>query len=163
MRRVVGKLILVVAIPLAGFGAPVSAQDAAAPLDLAAMTLTPADLNEPGFQIGDGRTQTLEDRISAQVAEGADPADVRAFLEDVGWERGYRARLGRPTTPDGDVLDALVVSSVVEFATERGARVGFPRTPAGAAAVRMRPPSRGRGRSAMNRRWSGRRIRRSMG
>src|SRR5262245_15464855 len=63
-----------------------------APLDVAAMALTPDDLADNGFAdflVADGRTQTLDDRVAEQAASGGDPAQIRALLTGLGWIRGY--------------------------------------------------------------------------
>ena len=73
----------IVPVAAAQTGTPASGS---APLDLAAMTLTPADLDALGFegyQVADGRTQTLEDRAAEQADDDTDAAEVEEFLRGV--------------------------------------------------------------------------------
>jgi hypothetical protein len=99
-----------------------------APLDVAAMALTPDDLADFGladFAIADGRTQTLDDRVGQQADAGEDPAAVRNLLSSIGWVRGYRSRLAHPIAAGGDDFDALVSSGVTQFADADGAEAGY--------------------------------------
>ncbi len=99
-----------------------------APLDLAAMALTPADLEALGFDgylVADGRTQTLEDRAAEQADDEDSQAEVSTFLSGIGWVRGYRARLARPITDGEEDFDGLVSTSVTQFADTSGANTGF--------------------------------------
>jgi hypothetical protein len=95
-----------------------------APLDLAAMALTPADLETLGFTgylVADGRTQTLDDRVAEQAEDEDSRANVRSFLTGIGWIRGYRARLARPITDGEEDFDALISTGVTQFETASGA------------------------------------------
>lgn len=100
----------------------------ASALDLAAMVLTPVDLDDLGmsdFVIADGQSQTLEDRVDEQEAAGSNPANVRANLQDLGWIRGYRSRLAHADTVGSDDFDALISSGVTQYADEEGATQGW--------------------------------------
>ncbi|MEA2525058.1 MAG: hypothetical protein QOF73_2285 [Thermomicrobiales bacterium] len=130
--RLVCLLLALIALVPAAMTA--RAQDAspasgAAPLDLAAMALTPDDLADLGladFLIADGRTQSLEDRVAQQAADdGDDPDEVRRSLSELGWTRGYRSRLVHPLTSDSEDFDALVSSGVIQFDDSDGARSGW--------------------------------------
>jgi hypothetical protein len=98
-------------------------------LDLAAMTLTPTDLADvglSGFTVADGRTQSLDDRIAMQAAEGVDPQALRTYLTEVGWTRQYRSRLARATTPGEEEFDLLILSDITQYADAQGAATMFP-------------------------------------
>jgi hypothetical protein len=126
-------LALWVAVPVFGSDAqdasPVASPAAGpAPLDVAAMALTPDDLAARGFAdflIADGRTQTLDDRVAEQASGGSDPAQIRAFLSNLGWIRGYRSRLAHPIAKGGQEFDELVSSGIVQFADPGGAEAGW--------------------------------------
>jgi hypothetical protein len=108
---------------------PVPSPDAgAAPLDIAAMALTPDDLADAGFAdflIADGRSQTLEDRVAEQATGGNDPLRVRASLSGLGWVLGYRSRLAHPITAGKGEYDAVISSGIVQFADPKGAEAGW--------------------------------------
>lgn len=96
-------------------------------LDIAAMALTPTDLDDLGYAdylIADGRSQTLEDRVTEQSTAADNPAAVRGFLEGLGWIRGYRSRLAHPLEAGTEDFDALISSGVTQFADEDGAHRG---------------------------------------
>jgi len=97
-------------------------------LDLAAMALTPVDLDDLGFVdyvIADGRSQTLEDRVAEQTATGDDPDEIRTFLSDLGWIRGYRSRLAHPVEAGVEDFDALISSGITQFTDEANAQRGW--------------------------------------
>lgn len=99
-----------------------------APLDVAAMALTPDDLADNGFAdflVADGRTQTLDDRVAEQAAGGGDPAQIRTLLTGLGWIRGYRSRLAHPIAAGNEDFDALVSSGIVQFADPDGSEAGW--------------------------------------
>jgi hypothetical protein len=95
--------------------------------DLAAMTLTPADLDElemPGYGIGFGQTAYPED-LTASIAEnrGLPEEEVRSRLQGAGFVRRYDSQLYLPadeTDPTG-TFGRTVASYVVQFADEGGA------------------------------------------
>ena len=135
LRRIAALLLALWALVPAALG--VSAQDASpvaspaagvAPVDVAAMALTPDDLAGNGFAdylIADGRTQTLEDRVAEQAAGGGDPAQIRTLLTGLGWIRGYRSRLAHATPAGNEDFDALISSGIVQFADPDGAEAGW--------------------------------------
>jgi hypothetical protein len=133
--------LLVLAVTAIGSAAmPAGAQDAspvaspvaaATPLDLAAMTLTVDDLADVGyadFLIADGRTQSLEDRVTDPSSGGANPDTLRTILSGMGWMRQYRSRLAHPIAPGSEDFDALILTGITQFATEDGAAAGLSST-----------------------------------
>lgn len=96
--------------------------------DLAAMALTPTELDDLGYAdylIADGRSQTLEDRVTEQTTSSNNPDEIRAFLAGLGWIRGYRSRLAHPVEAGTEDFDALVSSGITQFADEDGAHRGW--------------------------------------
>jgi hypothetical protein len=115
--------------PLATGVDPVRAQSAGdeRSLDLPAMTLTPADLEEAGFEhyrLNFGVLLGADEAVAA-IAEDQDvrKSEVRDLFEETGFARWYESALYlRPDEEDlqGEV-DSIVRSYVLEFADEAGA------------------------------------------
>ena len=98
-------------------------------LDLAALTLQPADTGVPGYRLGDSYTDGLDAWASFanEYREGdADGEDEwRERLEDAGFRRSYTNRLGLISDEDPDVYRSEILSYVLEYATADGASDGF--------------------------------------
>ena len=125
-----------------------------APLDLAALALTPDDLEAiglAGFGLGGASYYASPHDYAPRVAGelGRDPAEVGDALAGFGWRRRYTVTLDRPLAPGTDDNERGVTSSLTEFATAEGAAAGFafleaevaPR-PGGRAAPRDLPLAR---------------------
>jgi hypothetical protein len=116
--------------PTAGIPAtpPVTGQQM---LDLAAITLTPADLDDlglEGFGMSYGQTAFLEELIVASAEfRNLPEAEVRAAYEANGLIRRYDLSLHQPLDPADPAGDAgrLVVSYVMEFADAAGAAAAW--------------------------------------
>ena len=99
--------------------------------DLAAMTLTPGDLDDlaaPGFGSSYGEMITLETLIaSTSASRGIPEADVRLAFEGNGLTRRYEHFLYQPVDPaaPADEAGKLIVSYVVEFADPAGASAAW--------------------------------------
>jgi hypothetical protein len=95
--------------------------------DLAAMTLTPTDLEAEGldgYGVGFGQAMFLDDVITSTTqARGLPESEVRQFYEDAGFVRRYDTFLYLPADESDPAGEAarLVVSYVLEFADETGA------------------------------------------
>jgi arylsulfatase A-like enzyme len=118
-------------VPLAS---PVSS---APPLDLAAMALTPLDLDDIGLT-GFGQQSSafldLEEQAEQYALAGAampglasDTDEVRAALSAAGFQRRYQRQLGRPSRPGAapSRLRTFVAPYVIEYASGEGAGAGF--------------------------------------
>ena len=98
-------------------------------LDLAAITLQPADVGVPGYRLGDSYTEGLErwaafaNEYRGGDAEGEDA--WRERLEDAGFRRSYTNRLGLVAENDPNVYRSEILSYVLEYATADGASDGF--------------------------------------
>ncbi len=105
--------------------------------DLAAMTLTPADLEEigqPGFgKYHNGHFLSLEQFTGFEADYFGKPVEeVRALFERIGWSRQYVFRLGLPSVPGEDSPpEREFLSRVMEVADAEGAGayIDFTMTP----------------------------------
>lgn len=115
---------------------PAIAQDAtpAANLprpDIAAMTLIPADLPQPGYGLESGNRLTIEEEARSAVAyrggERAveDVADFAVQLRNAGWRERYVTVLALPAAADPGRVERRIVSYVTLYADARGAEQGF--------------------------------------
>lgn len=133
LRLIVGMIVAAMVLPLGtSFGAAQEGMfappDEGEAMDLAAMALTPDDLDDLGFAdflIADGRSQSLEDRVAEQASNTADAETIRAFLTDLGWIRGYRSRLAHPIEAGVEDFDALISSGITQFSDEANAKRGW--------------------------------------
>lgn len=99
------------------------------PLDVAAMTLLPSDLDQRGFVADSGSRLSLEE-VAQAAAEyrGGDDRDVQDFadaLEEAGFRTYYIARLALPDEEDPTLYARVINSYVIEYATVEGAADGF--------------------------------------
>lgn len=110
---------------------PVAAQGSnEAPLDLAAMVLTPEDLADEGlegFGLDQGFFISFDEEIGGLVSAGYDEGETEATLEDAGW--GWRYLTGLISRRDPDDVDSRVAMRVMVGVTEYedadGAEEGF--------------------------------------
>lgn len=104
-------------------------------LDLAAASLTVADLAEFGlddYGIGSGQERSLltTAEVLADNRGGITPENVEhfaAFLEEVGWQRGYESGLAVLREDDPGYFAQVVSSTIDVYATEAGADDAFNR------------------------------------
>src|SRR5918995_1226333 len=118
-------------VPLAS---PVSS---APPLDLAAMALTPLDLDDIGLTGFGQQTSAflgLKEQAEQYALTGAampsfesDADEVRAALSAAGFQRRYPRQLGRLPRPGAPPsrLRTFVAPYVIEYATVEGGGAGF--------------------------------------
>ena len=99
-----------------------------ASLDLAALTLRPADLDEPGWVHDGAFVQPLaaQARDHAAYLGSETTADlVASVLTDAGWERQYVCLLSRASERDPARPAARVRSYITRYASPEGASAGF--------------------------------------
>jgi outer membrane protein assembly factor BamB len=132
--------LLVTLLVLTGLIAPilqsgVAAQGDEVTLDLPAMTLTPADVDEaglPGFGLAFVTQHTTGWRSlgdaahdsPTQFADGLGELTLDQLhysLAQTGWLRQYRRILARPDSHDPDLVETSIFSEVAEFADAEGA------------------------------------------
>jgi len=106
-----------------------------APVDLAAMTLTPADLEAAGLA-GLGLTSgqslavtDLADRAVWPAGEGEEQDAVRDALDAAGWQQGYGATLASLRDPNRSDPGQQVEVEVAAYADAAGAAQGFALVP----------------------------------
>ena len=95
------------------------------PLDLAAMTLRPSDLDEPGWVHEGAFIQPLAAQARGHadyLGSGTTAEEVTTVLADAGWERQYVSILSRAS--QGGPADR-VRSYVTRYASPEGAAAGF--------------------------------------
>jgi arylsulfatase A-like enzyme len=109
----------------------------AATLDLAAMTLTPLDLDDIGLTGFGQQTSAfldLEEQVeqyalagTATPALNSDESEIRAALSAAGFQRRYQRQLGRPARPGAPPsrLRTFVAPYIIEYASVEGAGAGF--------------------------------------
>ena len=107
------------------------ASDAATTLDLAAMTLTPDDLDDAGlddYGLGYGET-VFPDDYAASTAQNRDlpEEEVRQVLDEAGFVRAYTSYLYLPADEDDPAgpSDRYVLSYVLEFTDAEGAAAAW--------------------------------------
>jgi hypothetical protein len=129
-------LILSLILPIVT-AVPVAARQefAIAPLDLAAMALTPSDLADAGWDgLGLDAAQTLSATDLAYRAvwpagAGAEEDAVRDALLAAGWQQGYTAAFATFWAPDRSSLGHQAEVEIVAYADAAGAAEGFSRIP----------------------------------
>ncbi|MBA2519900.1 MAG: hypothetical protein H0V24_09560 [Chloroflexia bacterium] len=113
---------------------PVAVPDAElALLDLAALTLTPRDLDAVGLEgygIGAGEARSLRStaEVYADNRGGITPENTdryARFLESVGWARGYESGLAVLNEDDPSFFSQVVSSTIDVYQSEVGARRAF--------------------------------------
>jgi hypothetical protein len=106
-----------------------------APVDLAAMTLTPADLEAAGLaDLGLTSGQTLSvtdlaDRAVWPAGAGEEQDAVRDALDAAGWQQGYGVILASLWDPNRSDLGLQVEVEIVAYADAPGAAQGFALVP----------------------------------
>jgi hypothetical protein len=121
-------LLLPTAVATAQGATPAISPGADQPLDLAAMALTPDDIDLPGTGRWYAESLTFEQVVPGLAENGGkDPAAVREVLVAAGWQRQYHSTLSAPevfgvATP----IEALRINAYVhEFADAAGAAAAF--------------------------------------
>jgi hypothetical protein len=107
---------------------PVASPTASAPLDLAAMLLTPGDVPVPGYGALNSSISTLAQMAGYSAPYlGVDPDGLERDLAVAGFRRRFNSDLGLPGDPsDADSPPATMVSSyVLEFGDAAGAEAAF--------------------------------------
>jgi hypothetical protein len=102
-------------------------------VDLAAMALTPFDLDDVGLTGFGQQTSeflTLEEQVEQLVAApslGKDAEAIRAGLSGAGFQRRYQRQLGLPSRPGAPPsrLRTFVAPYIIEYASLEGAVTGF--------------------------------------
>src|SRR5688500_6993535 len=114
LLRPVGALLILLALigPLATAPHAAAQNGGDEPLDLAAMSLTPWDLADAGFdEYGHGFSEMVFlDALVANIAadRGLDEDEVREQLEDAGFLRAYYAYFSSPA--ENEDVNQMVVS-----------------------------------------------------
>src|SRR5215212_10115275 len=116
-----------------GASQPATPVPVAASLDLAAMALTPIDLDDlglPGFGQQTSAFLTLDEQVE-QVVDAAslnlDAETINAGLAAAGFQRRYQRQLGLPSRPGAPPsrLRTFVAPYVIEYTAPEGAAAGF--------------------------------------
>lgn len=109
-------------------GAPLVAAQDAPRLDLAALTLVPADLSGPGW-VHDGafmEDRAAEARTMASYRGGSVTAQqIATKMQGFGWQRKYVDVLTRPAGADPTNSITEARAYITEYATADGAAAGF--------------------------------------
>ena len=113
-------------------GPAAQGQQIGEPLDLPAMTLTPADIEAVGLtgygRFANGFFRSLDEYVALRAEFlNKSEAEVRAALERAGWRRGYVTNLAVPTEPGNpDSPPSREAFSVVyEYADAEGAATAY--------------------------------------
>jgi hypothetical protein len=105
---------------------PVSAQSPAP--DLPALTIRPADLDQPGWLHQGAYIHSLTDQARDRadyVGQGTDEDAVAERLNEIGWQREYISFLTLPSRADPARPDEIIRSYITEYADSDGAAAGF--------------------------------------
>ena len=128
-------LILLFVSLLSSTAAATARTESPAPVDLAAMTLTPSDLETAGLA-GLGLTSgqalsvtDLADRAVWPAGAGEEQDAVRDALDAAGWQQGYGATLASLWEPNRSDLGRQVEVEVAAYADAPGAEQGFALVP----------------------------------
>ena len=122
------SLLLPAAMATAQDATPAASPTAGQPLDLAAMALTPDDVDIPGLGSWSSQALTLDQEVASRAEyDQKDPAVVRESLVAAGWQRQYQSILAAPEVygTESSVLAQFVLSYVREFADAEGASAGL--------------------------------------
>jgi hypothetical protein len=117
--------------PTAHLGAPVPNFPGAkaGSYDLAALTILPSELADPGYGIDTGAYSTIDgDAASINSSNGgteADLADVRDALEQAGWQQSYYVHTGLPNPDDPTLFGVYVYIGITRFKEADGAGNGY--------------------------------------
>lgn len=137
--RALSLALLLATLLHTGGGLAAAAQDGEAPLDLAAMVLTPADLAAEGLE-GYGANEgftwtTLDDAERGRgVTYSVDSrgrinlggiAGAIGLLDETDWRRIHELRLALPAEPGSTDIGDTVWSGIEEFADADGAAEAF--------------------------------------
>ncbi|HEY8446774.1 MAG TPA: SH3 domain-containing protein [Thermomicrobiales bacterium] len=114
---------------------PVPSPEAETPVDLPALTLVPADIQEDGYRLVDGQMATFDPSSATLAEDAAAIADLRGtdeeidelipFLETIGWRRHYQALLAQPRSEGSDRFRRSITSFITEYADSDGAAIDF--------------------------------------
>lgn len=100
-----------------------------APLDLAALFISPDDVDEPGYGVAIGRYETIDDVAGYLngLAGGtdADVAGVRDELKKAGWKQAYYGRIAIPSGDDPSKNGVSIYHELTEYADKDGAKAGY--------------------------------------
>jgi hypothetical protein len=129
-----GIVSVVILSSVFAFPSPIAGRGERVPLDLAAMALTSADINDADLVWQGSRDYglltsvmmaDLDDYLLHAIQyRTADDDELEHVLDDAGFVRSYQAFYMPMTTADGDD-SRLIFSYVVEFADEAGAADAF--------------------------------------
>jgi hypothetical protein len=128
-------LILVFVSLISSTAAATSRSQSPAPVDLAAMTLTPADLTVAGLaDLGLSSGQTLSvsdlaDRAVWPAGAGEEQDAVREALDAAGWQQGYGVVLASLWDPNRSDLGRQVEVEIAAYTDAPGAAQGFALVP----------------------------------
>jgi hypothetical protein len=120
---------------LSGAAPTTARSESPAPVDLAAMTLTPADLasvgwDDLGLTSGQALSVTdLADRAVWPAGAGEEQEAVQEALLGAGWQQGYGTTLATLWDPNRTDPGRQVDVEVVAYADAPGAAQGFARVP----------------------------------
>ena len=132
LARLAASLTLI----LLGLGAPIGEATAGGvatptpprPLDLAALTLRPSDLDGPDWIHEGAFVQSLAAQSSGHagyLGAGTTADDVMSVLTDAGWERQYVSMMSRASQSDPADPTDRIRSYVTRYASPEGAAAGF--------------------------------------
>ena len=98
-------------------------------LELPALTITPDDIDEPGYGLSNGLTTSVADDAALinSLLGGAeeDAADIQEQLEEAGWKQSYWVTFAIASGDDPSLNGTVIYNALTEFADEDGAEVGF--------------------------------------
>src|SRR5215216_5456644 len=109
-------------------GSPRIHAQSAASLDVAALTLRPDDIGQPGWVHLGAFVQSLEAEaadVAAYRGGGLSADTVAAQMRSVGWQRAYVAVLGAPSSVNPNSPSQLIRSYITEYTDATGATAGF--------------------------------------
>jgi hypothetical protein len=128
-------LILVFVSLISSTAAATARSQSPAPVDLPAMTLTPADLAAAGLaDLGLSSGQTLSvsdlaDRAVWPAGAGEEQDAVREALDAAGWQQGYGVILASLWDPNRSDIGRQVEVEIAAYADAPGAAQGFALVP----------------------------------